>query len=191
MHLFMFLNLIILIRGTMLQSMLTQYRKVAVQKPQVPKRGWILTLSLPHVLFQYGWNILVETQNNIISMLTRVSSVSGSAVNLLLITPEKAIKLVVNDYLRYKFTDKKWVLSWRTAITVTLYVANDMYKYLPLLIVLLQKVITFTKKLIHLVALILWLTWRKSVQFFVVVEMRHAYINKDLMLGYSKERCVT
>lgn len=31
----------------------------------------------------------------------------GSAVNLLLITPEKAIKLVVNDYLRYKFTDKK------------------------------------------------------------------------------------
>ena len=41
----MFLNLIILIRGTMLQSMLTQYRKFAVQKPQVPKRGWISTVS--------------------------------------------------------------------------------------------------------------------------------------------------
>ena len=72
------------------------------------------------MLSQYGWNILVETQNNIISMLTGVISVSGSAVNLLLITPEKAIKLVVNDYLRYKFTDKKCVLSSRTAITVTI-----------------------------------------------------------------------
>lgn len=129
MHWFIFLNLIILIWGTMLQCMLTQYmyRKVTVQRPQVPKGGWISTLSLPQVLSQYGWNILVETQNNnVMSMFTRVISVSGSAVNLLLITPEKAIKLVVNDYLRYKFTDKKWVLSWRTAITVTLYVVNDL-----------------------------------------------------------------
>lgn len=44
-----------------------------------------------------------------------------------------------------------------------------MYKYLPILIVLWQKVITFTKKLIHLVALILWLTWRKSVQCFCCI----------------------
>ncbi|XP_048766700.1 mitochondrial glutamate carrier 2-like [Ostrea edulis] len=40
----------------------------------------------------------------------------GSAVNLLLITPEKALKLVVNDYLRYKFTNKNGVLSSGGAI---------------------------------------------------------------------------
>ena len=30
----------------------------------------------------------------------------GSAVNILLITPEKAIKLAANDYFRYKLTTK-------------------------------------------------------------------------------------
>lgn len=31
----------------------------------------------------------------------------GSAVNILLITPEKAIKLAANDYFRYHLTNKK------------------------------------------------------------------------------------
>ena len=30
----------------------------------------------------------------------------GSGVNILLITPEKAIKLTANDFFRHKFTDK-------------------------------------------------------------------------------------
>lgn len=36
---------------------------------------------------------------------------SGSAVNILLITPEKAIKLTANDYFRFLLTDQNGKLS--------------------------------------------------------------------------------
>lgn len=58
-------------------------------------RGTFLTLA-PHFFF-------VNTCMNIVFVFT-----TGSGVNLLLITPEKAIKLVGNDFFRYHLKTEGW-----------------------------------------------------------------------------------
>lgn len=52
-------------------------------------------------------------KNGGVSTFSKFKSLySGSGVNILLITPEKAIKLVANDFFRYKLScpEKKFVL---------------------------------------------------------------------------------
>lgn len=69
--------------------------------------GWIFFFLMMECLIVHWWLSLMFIFRPGIKTQFYLTFFIGSAVNLLLITPEKALKLVVNDYLRYKFTNKK------------------------------------------------------------------------------------
>lgn len=42
----------------------------------------------------------------------------GAAVNLTLVTPEKAIKLAANDFFRHHLSKDGWVGNWPSAVNL-------------------------------------------------------------------------